>query len=92
MDSRKDKIMNKEKYNLRADKNQKEFDDRLKNNKMNVIKHERDKDAESCSCRICHFSDVGKNMLAKSKRHAQRTGHTVDVYYETWREVNYYKK
>lgn len=65
--------------------------ERLKN-PMRVISHPRDKKEEYCYCRHCRFIDSGKNMLAYAKRHASQTGHTVDVYYETWREVTYYKK
>lgn len=73
--------------------NEKEIDytERLKN-PMRVLTHPRDKEAEYCHCRGCGFSGCGRNMLAKAKRHASQTGHTVDVYYETWREVTYYKK
>ena len=69
-----------------------DFEERLKNNKMRVIQHERERDNESCHCRNCNFSDFGKNMLALAKKHSSQTGHTVDVYYETWREVTYYNK
>lgn len=78
------------KYELKTGKDQKIFDERLKNNPMRVIKHGIDD--ETCHCRICNFSDCGKNMLIKAKRHAQQTGHTIDVYCETWKEITYYKK
>ena len=55
---------------------------------MAVIQHGRD--YESYYCRNCDFSDSGiKGALKQAKRHAKETGHTVDVYYETWREINY---
>jgi len=76
-------------YKLLAGKNQKIFDNRLKNNEMRIINHGRDD--ENCYCRICEFSSGGKNILAYAKKHAQKTGHTVDVYYETHREITYYK-
>ena len=69
-----------------------DFEERLRNNKMRVIQHTRDKEEETCHCRNCNFSDCGKNMLRLAKNHASKTGHTVDVYYETWREVTYYNK
>jgi len=72
--------------------NQINFEERLKNNKMRVIQHQRDKNEEDCHCRNCSFSDSGKNMLALAKKHSRQTGHTIDVYYETWREVTYYNK
>jgi hypothetical protein len=82
------KIMDK----LNTGQDQSKYDERLKNNPMQVILHQRDKDAENCHCRVCSFSDCGKGMLRKAKLHASKTGHTIDVYYETWREVTYYKK
>jgi len=67
------------------------YEERLKLNKMRVIKHKREKENESCHCRVCDFSDFGSGMLDKAKDHAKKTGHTIDVYYETWREVTYFK-
>ena len=79
------------KYDLKLGKDQKIFDERLKNNEMRTIKHGID--GESCYCRICEFSDIGtKGMFAKAGKHAQQTGHTIDIYTENWREITYYKK
>ena len=83
------------KYKLKEGKDQKVFDDRLKNNEMKVIYHRMD-DA-SAYCRICSFnmnSIDGKYtaVIAKAKEHARETGHTVDIYREHWTEITYYKK
>jgi len=51
-----------------------------------TIQHGRDD--EEYHCRQCNFSDTGiSNALQKARNHNKKTGHTVDVYYETWREV-----
>ncbi len=51
-----------------------------------TINHGRD--SENYHCRECKFSDVDvKGTLAKARRHTDKTGHTVDVYYESWRET-----
>lgn len=76
---------------LKEGKDQKVFDERLKNNPMRVIQHAKQPDSEECYCRICGFDESGTNILAKAKRHAQKTGHTIDVYYESWREITYCK-
>ena len=83
------------KYKLKEDKDQKVFDDRLKNNEMRVIYHKMD-DA-SAYCRICSFSMDnidGKDayIITKAKEHARKTGHTVDIYREHWTEITYYNK
>jgi len=68
-----------------------DFQKRLRENKLSVIHH--GKEDESYHCRNCNFSDCGiKNALKKAKIHSNKTGHTVDVYYESWRELNYYNK
>lgn len=48
----------------------------------------------SWHCRQCRFSGVAVcgSALQKAKTHSNNTGHTVDVYYETWREITCYKK
>ena len=46
------------------------------------------KTEESCHCRECNFNNFGKSgCLAKAKYHNAKTRHTVDIYYETWREI-----
>lgn len=46
------------------------------------------KESESYHCRKCNFSGTGlSGCLAKAKEHNIKTGHTVDVYYESWREI-----
>ncbi len=46
------------------------------------------KESESYHCRQCNFSGTEENgCLARAKRHNARTGHTIDVYYESWREI-----
>lgn len=59
--------------------------------KAKTIQH--GKDSESYHCRQCNFDGYGTpNSLQKAKRHNKQTKHTVDVYYESWREVtNRYK-
>jgi hypothetical protein len=58
--------------------------------KPRVIQH--GKEDESYYCRECSFSGVGTSgSLNKAKVHSKKTGHTIDVYYETWREITYYK-
>jgi len=53
---------------------------------MKVIQH--GKESESYYCRQCNFSGEGKSGgLDKAKRHCLATNHTVDVYYQSWREV-----
>ncbi len=44
---------------------------------------------ESAFCRQCSFSlcDIKSGCLSRAKYHTQKTGHAVDVYYETWRLV-----
>ena len=43
---------------------------------------------ESYFCRQCDKSEIGKsNSLSKAKYHTLKTGHAVDVYYESWRLV-----
>ena len=57
-----------------------------KEKETKTIKHGREQ--ENYHCRICDFSDTGiKNALAKARKHTDTTGHTVDVYYEIWRET-----
>ena len=76
------------KNELREGKEQKKFDERRKNNPLRLIKH--GVDSETVHCRICIFSGDGTMKIAK--KHAQETGHTVDLYREHWIELTYYKK
>ncbi len=48
---------------------------------------------ESYHCRECKSSGFANTAtaLVKAKHHSTQTGHTVDVYKETWQEVTYYK-
>ena len=53
---------------------------------------QRGKEDESYHCRKCGFTGFSSSgSLAKAKRHSMKTGHTVDVYYESRREVTYYR-
>jgi len=67
-----------------------DYNERLKN-PMRTIRHGvSDVD---CHCRACNFSDSGKeNVARKAKYHAQKTGHTIDIYREHWTEITFYKK
>ncbi len=50
------------------------------------------RESESCHCRGCSFSiSTITGVLVKAKAHSSKTGHTVDVYYETHRQVTYYQ-
>lgn len=77
-------------FKLRQGKDQEVFDKRLKNNRMRIIQHGRSD--ETCYCRICDFNEYAGKVLQKAKRHAEKTGHTIDVYYESWREITYYRR
>mgnify|MGYP001561029795 CR=1 len=51
------------------------------------------KDGEDYHCRKCSFSGYGMSgCLQKAVNHSKKTGHTIDIYYESWREVTCYKK
>lgn len=73
---------------LREGKDQKVFDERLKNNSLRTIKH--GVDSEILSCRICEFG--GDGTIKEAKKHAKKTGHTIDLYREHWIELTYYEK
>ena len=55
--------------------------------KAKTIQH--GKDEENAYCRTCNFRLLGRKdgTLENAKRHNKLTNHTVDVYYETWREI-----
>jgi hypothetical protein len=55
------------------------------------VNHGVSKDGYSFHCRMCKFSDYGKSEH-KGRKHAQETGHTVDVYREHWVEFTSHKK
>ena len=61
--------------------------------KPKTIQH--GKESESYYCRTCNYCrgiNIKSGALARAKYHNSKTGHTVDVYYETWREItNNYK-
>lgn len=67
-----------------------DFEKRLKENRQRTVQHGRSD--SNFHCRNCGENDFTGDCLAKAKRHAVKTGHTVDVYYETHREVTYYDK
>ena len=69
---------------------QDKYKERLKN-PMRTIRHGLEE--VSCFCRVCKYSDFGKEEVAKRARyHAKKTGHTVDIYRENWTEITFYKK
>lgn len=79
------------KEELKEGKDQRIFDERLKNNPLRTIRHGLD-DVDA-HCRICTFSVYGKSEVSKkAKVHAQKTGHTIDIYRTHWTELTYYKK
>ncbi len=54
---------------------------------MKTIQHGIDD--KNAHCRSCGFSEDTGDVLKKAKKHSRETKHTVDIYYETWREVTY---
>lgn len=70
-----------------------DFKKRLTENTQRVIQH--GKVSEDYHCRNCNFSDSFEKenkAMRIAKAHSQKTGHTVDVYYESHREVTYFNK
>ncbi len=54
-------------------------------NNLRVIRHKKENGSETAFCRVCGLIYSGNNALNIAKKHSKDTGHTVDIYYETWR-------
>lgn len=78
------------KYKLNEWQNQKIFDERLQNNVQSIINYWVE--TREAHCRICNFRCRWKDSLKKAKKHAEETGHTIDVRSESHKEINYFNK